>query len=209
MDHQTTEVIESKALPGIRFTLVRMVEGHRIELRKRSAAVTRKMRPLVVELGKLQQRSAKLMPRADEMGQVPAEVQQTPELEEIQDRYSELMEQIDFIEQTELEPIWISWALLSIDGEELVEGQQASKLTIGGEPINATNVAFGPPALYNEIIAAIRKRIGLQPAAAKNSSSLTTLPESEGGTKSDTTAASADAPDSTELAIATSTSPAT
>lgn len=177
MDYTSQERIESKVMPGIFFTLVKMVEGHRLELRRRAAAISAKISPLARRIEAGDQELKKIAATND-----PAIAAKVAEL---QQKINEMVEQADMIHQTELEPIWIRWGLLKVEGD----------ITINGEPPTADNLAFGPPDLYLEVLNLIRERLGISPAAIKNSSSPTTSIAQEDGTTGDTTADSAKTPE--------------
>jgi hypothetical protein len=174
MDYASQERIESKAIPGVFLTFIKMVEGHRLELRRRAAAINAKIQPLA-------RRMQITDKQAQEMEASNLDEAQRAKLTELRLAIDEMVEQANLIHQTELEPVWVQWGLLKIEGD----------LTINGAPPTAENIAFGPPELYREILATIMERLGLQADAIKNSSSPITSTAPADGATGDTTAESA------------------
>jgi hypothetical protein len=178
MDYTSEERIESKAMPGIYLTFIKMVEGHRLELRRRAAGISAKLNPLARRINSSDQQLKEIQKRV-------LDDAQSARVAELQLKIDEMAEQADLIHQTELQPIWIRWGLLKVEGD----------LTINGEPPTAENIAFGPPKLYAEIVEIIRERLGLSSGEIKNSSSPITSTAPEDGATSDTTAESAKTPE--------------
>ena len=187
-DYTSKERIESKTTPGVFLTFIRMVEGHRVELRKRAAPISSKIGPLARRIESSQK-------DIQQLKKLNLDDQQKAKLVELQMAIEEMMEQADVIHQTELEPIWVKWGLLKIEGD----------ITIDGEPATPDNIAFGPTELYGEIVTNIRERLGLSSDAIKNSSSPTTSTEPEGGQIDSTIAESAGIPETSSTPDATAT----
>jgi hypothetical protein len=190
MDYTSQERVESKAMKGVFLTYIKMVEGHRLELRRRAASVSSKITPLARQIQASDKQLQLLKGSADQA--------QLAKLMELQLAVEQMMEQADLIHQTELEPIWVRWGLLKIEAD----------FTIDGAAPTPENIAYGPTELYTEIVESIRERLGLSSEAIKNSSSPITLTAPGDGMTGDSTAESAATPETNstpqETVIATS-----
>jgi hypothetical protein len=146
MNYTSTIPIESKSSPGVRFTIRKMTKGRRDILEDQQAPFREKLRPLYEELGPLDKERAEA-----------TEAKQDFPADKLR-RWSELLAQIGRIDHREMEPQAVRFVLVSIEG-----------LDIDGEPAKLDAIMErGPDELYDEILAAVKRELGLLPAEASN-----------------------------------------
>lgn len=146
----STVVVESKAVPGVKYTLKKMTEGRRIKLR---AQIAKPARRLVEILGDIEAERIALeyhmqqKKLAEENGIDFAETYNLT-------RVSELVTERDTLDKDEIRPAYLRWGLKSVDG-----------LTIDGKPADAESIIENGSdeaiKLYEEMIAEIYKAAGL------------------------------------------------
>lgn len=208
MDFPTTRTIQSATTPGVSFTINRMVEARRTELRLQLVDIQDKVRERLRRVRRSNARIRSLLDawkdeHAEEFGKLVAVVREqrsgdkptpsllsdeqlaeirisTLDLEDSREELNVEYEKIRLIEESEIFPLWVKWGLVSVEG-----------LLIDGQPVTADSISYGPSELYNEIVRAIESEIGLTQAELKNSASPSTSDGAEGGITTDSTAISA------------------
>lgn len=183
MNYTTTIEYESKVFPEVTYVLNKMSEARRAQLRLLIAGPTAKVRNLIRELQRLEDR-------------YPAD-ENNPRDEEINRQMFDMTDQMEQISADEIDPKWLLWGLKSIAGLE-IDGQPATPKSL---------LEDGPPMLFAEIVAKIKQVAQLNGAEEKNSGSPTTSGELTGGETTNSSAVSASSSDSTPQETAQSTSP--
>jgi hypothetical protein len=178
----TTVKVESTVFPGVSFTLNKMSEARRAQLRLMIAEPTSRIRNLLREMGNLEEKypNAETSPRPEDV---------TNELLALSDK----MEQIS---SDEINPKWLKWGLKSIEGLD-IDGVPATPETL---------LSDGPPALFMEIVSEIKRVAQLSGDEEKNSASPTTSGEPTGGGTTNISAVGANSSEHTTPEIAPSTS---
>ncbi len=183
MNFVSTSKEESKTCPGVFYTLYKMSEARRAQLRLLIAEPTAKIRNLLREMTALEDRH----PVTEENPNRPEEV-----IDELL-RLSDKMEQIS---SDEINPKWLKWGLKKIEGLQ-IDDQEATPDML---------TADGPPSLFQEIVDRIKRLAQLNGEEEKNFESPTTSGEPTGGETTNTSAVGASSSDSTPLETATSIS---
>lgn len=183
MDWQSTETVPSKVADGVVYTLNRMTEGRRIELRSQIVGPEDRKREIMREATALG-----LLDQNGDESKVSAE-----KLAERED----LLIRLERIQSDEIEPAYVCWGLQSIEG-----------LTIDGEEATPEKLfTDGPPELYNEVAAIIRERVEVSPEDFPESVSRSTSEPQEGGRTNPTTAPPVNGKATTSAETVTSISP--
>lgn len=160
MNFTTSTRKESKTYPGVFYTLNKMSEAKRANLRLRIAEPTMKIRNLIRELKKLED--------------LPEEMR----TEDVLDRMTDLLEKMDLVSAQDVDPQWLLWGLKKIEG-----------LDIDDVPATPESLLeAGPPLLFDEIVEEIKKVAQLNGEDEKNSESPIISGEQTVGTTTDTTA---------------------
>jgi hypothetical protein len=171
---------ESQVFPGVFYTLHKMSEARRSQLRLKIAESTSRIRYLLREMGKVEEK----YPDADNRP------------DEATDQLIKLSDQMEEISQGSINPAWLMWGCKSIEGLE-IDGVAADPKMLH---------EFGPPALYSEIVEDIKKTAQLNGEEEKNSESPTISGEATDGAKSDSSAVTASSTDSSEVPTETAKS---
>ncbi len=164
MNFTTSVRKESKTYPGVFYTLNKMSEARRANLRLRIAEPTAKIRNLIREMQKFES---------------------LPEEQITEDalaKMTEIGDKIDVISAQDVDPQWLLWGLKKIEGLEIDDVPATPESLIDD----------GPPLLFDEIVDEIKKTAQLNGEEEKNSASPTTSGEPAVGTTTDTTVASAE-----------------
>lgn len=146
----STVVVDSKAIPGVQFTLNKMSEGRRIKLRQRIAVPARRLVEVMRDL-ETERVSIEAF-----LEQKKLAFENKIDFKEEYDvsNASRLAEEKDQIENDEIKPAYLRWGLKSVTG-----------LTIDGRPADAESIIENGTdearALYQEIIEAIFEAAGL------------------------------------------------
>lgn len=177
------QTYESKTYPGVTFVLNLITEARRIEIWRQISEPLAEVRKLTNKVHKLEQ-AEQLVPK------------DSPEAEEIFLEKLDHADSLDQIVSTRINPVYMKSVLHSIDNME-----------VDDEPLTPDRIMSGPPALYVEILAEIRKQLGITEEAAKNSESANSSLKPEDGQMIDLTATSAKKTDFIEQEIAVSISP--
>lgn len=189
MDFATTIVQDSAAAPGVKFTVYRMSERIRRELRVQLAGAFAEIREIEADRQDLVEEAAARL-RKDW-----TEVLVTELTRQERRRLTELVEREALVRDTKINPAYLQAGLASIDG-----------LLIDGAPgTTAEDLARVPGGeLYREVMQAVLTAAGLAEAKRPNSGSPSTSGAVEGGKTDDTTAPGANESSST----ASTTAPA-
>lgn len=177
-NYTSTARKESKIFPGVFYTLNRMSEARRVQLRLRIAEPTAEVRRLLREMSKIEQ--------------VPEENRDEQTMEQL----VTLADQMDVLSTQKIDPEWLRWGCKKVEGL-MIDDQEADVEML---------ISEGPPALFDEIVGEIKKLAQLSGDEEKNSESPTTSGEPTGGTTPSTSAenaASGDISESTETASTT------
>lgn len=190
MNWQSTVSRESATCPGVRFTVRRLSEGMRVEIRLRCAAALAELRDIEAE------REAWFEELAAARG-VPIDSLKVGDLTPAERRRLQgFADRIDLLQAAQIEPAYFDAGFVSVDGLEID----------GRVPDGPTLRNAGPPALYREIVAEIMRLANVGHDDAENLESPSTSgAEVDGGTQP-TTAPSAGGTDCTNPATAASIS---
>lgn len=165
----TTRKTVQSALPGfedVKFTLNKMTEGRRIKLRLSLAPHTAKLRDLMGEANRMQ------------------ETNDT-------DAAAELLEKVKVVVDDDITPAWVRWGLHKIHGLTVNVDDCATEpavLVFTADQL----IDIGPPALYAEIVTAIKAEAGITEQQQGESAPLTTSDAQVGGEKNITSAGTAE-----------------
>lgn len=184
MNFVSTSREESKTFPGVFYTLYKMSEARRAQLRLLIAEPTSRIRLLLREMGNLEDKH----PVTDENPNRP---------EEVVDELIKLSDKMEQISSDEIDPRWLKWGLKKIEGIE-IDDQPATPDSLTSD---------GPPALFREIVDRIKRLAQLNGDEEKNSESLTTSGEPTGGETTNISVVGANSSDSITSETATNTSP--
>jgi hypothetical protein len=150
--YESKQRIESKDCEGVVFTIRHLTEGPRIKLsleladqydavaklRRESAEVAERIRPLLDEAKAAQER--------DDNAAIQ-EINRRPDVIAA----ANFQQKIASIENNQIMPVYVRALLVAVEGLE-IDGQDATpELTI----------TDGPPELYREIVEAVRKELGM------------------------------------------------
>ena len=179
------ERVTLQSQPSVVVTFHAMTEGRRIELRRRVAAAAAELRHIEAQSAYLRQEYAKTdLAREQRIA--------------LYEEHMALDEEADMVLAGNIHPIYVAWGVAGIEG-----------LTIHGAPAIPATLIDGPLAVYAEVVALLKDRMGLTDTQRKNSPSPTTSNAPAGGRTSATIALSADETNSTPSATATVTTPQT
>jgi hypothetical protein len=182
MEYSSRIQIESQAFKGVAFSILKMSWKRRAELRDRQAAVRERLRaiqeqsaPLSKEYGEaVKAAKAAAQPERDKLiagGATPEAAAKAVPLGAIGidaaklRTLMDLSEQASRIDQEELTPAAVEFALAGIEGLSYTDPD------LGPDPVPATLellVARGPDELYREIAQAVARELGLLPDEASN-----------------------------------------
>ena len=171
MNFITTVRKESATFPGVFYTMNRMSEARRAQLRLRIAESTSRIRNLLREMSSIEEK-------------YPF----TPEKARPEEIDSELMvlgDKMEQISSDEINPQWLMWGLKGLEGLE-IDGVAATPELL---------ISDGPPALFTEIVTEIKRVAQLSGDEEKNSGSPTISGEQTVGEKTNTSAVSASSSD--------------
>jgi hypothetical protein len=191
--HSVRQVASEKC-PGVTFSVRVLTQGQQVELLKL-------MEPFQERLLQSQKESIELMARVRGNG---AETNGAPKGAPVKVDAQLFADQeasrikADYLVDLELNPIWMKWGLVSLEG-----------LEDDGGPVPVEEPSRFPPDLYKEILAEIHKERGLTPDQIKNWLWPTILPQSAAGPTADTTVDTASNTESIQPEIVTAISPAT
>ncbi len=182
MDFTSTQAFTSSVDPSVTFTIQKMTRGRRIKFNLQIAPLLEKERMLGAEASDVDALTDpyRLEAKKAACSCSHASEQHDPDSgaclaqdcrckwptipSELRAKTADVIGRIKNLEQMEFEPALIRWALVSIEG-----------LVIDGAPATAeTLVESGPEDVVSEIVAEIRKLIGLSPEERKNSELPTT-----------------------------------
>jgi hypothetical protein len=171
-------ITKDSALPGVRFTIREISEGQRRRLR-------RELAPAFARIADIETERAEFYTRiAERTGKPVSEIT----LDELTPRerreFDSLNEQIDFENDTAVNPVYFKAAFLGVSGL-LIEGECADDISADGL------IECGPPALVREITRAILRGAELDDPEKANLSSPSTSTAPVEGPTSDTSAANA------------------
>lgn len=227
MNYVSTKQFDSKACPGVRFVIRRMNERRRQALEETEAATAarEKLRPLFEEWNPLNRdyleayRVARAVGAKERQEYVASAPVATPGIYERLEaealerwpigklafsdeqwrRWLELKHQIQEISRRELGPAYLRGVVARIENLE-IDGQAA-----GVEEL----LADGPDELREEVLAEVKRELGLLPAEAENLSSPSTSAAAVDGGKSTGSAVPAGMSETiTAAAAGSSTGPA-
>lgn len=182
MNYITKKRIESKACPGVAFTVRTLSEGRRIEISMKAGELLAEIDMLRRQAAVVGQKAAALLDdarvalQAGDSGRLAA-IAANEDVAEA----TRLGNRIRSLERDQVFPLYVAALLASVDG-----------LEIDGSPATAAQWREYPPELYSEIVAAVRLEIGLTGDESGNSQSPGTSHAGEAGQTSNTTAESAD-----------------
>jgi hypothetical protein len=165
---------ESKTFPGVFYTLNKMSEARRANLRLRIAEPTSKIRNLLREMGKIEE-------------SYPPTQENRPEA--VMDDLMKLADQMEELSASKINPEWLKWGCKKIEGLE-IDGVEATPELL---------ITDGPPILFAEIVDEIKRLAQLNGDEEKNSASPTTSGAVTDGTSSDSSAATASSTASSEV----------
>lgn len=178
MNYISTITKDSAALPGVRFTIREISEGQRRRLRRELAPAFARIADIETERAEFYERIA------ERTGKPVAEIT----LDELTPRerreFDSLNEQIDFENDTAVNPVYFKAAFLGVKGLS-IEGKPADDIDAEGL------IECGPPALVREITVAILRGAELDDAEKANLSSPSTSTAPVEGQTSGTNAGSA------------------
>lgn len=162
---------ESKSCDGVAYTIRHLTEGRRIELALKLAGVHDKIDALRAKAGGIQEKLKPLVEKAKAKEIADSELSLHPDCISA----ASIWRQIEAVESCEILPVYVRALLVSVEG-----------LEIDDAPATPDNITEGPPELYAEISAAVKRELGLTPDEQGNSESPTTSPAP--GTATNTTA---------------------
>ncbi len=165
---------ESKLFPGVFYTLTKMSEARRANLRLRIAEPTSKIRNLLREMGKIEER-------------YPI-VEGSSRPDDVIDELMKLADQMEEVSANKINPEWLRWGCKKIEGLQ-IDGVEATPEAL---------IDDGPPALFAEIVDEIKRVAQMNGEEEKNSESPTTSGAVTDGTSSDSSAATANSTVSSE-----------
>jgi hypothetical protein len=192
MNFSSTITIKSEAYPEVSYTIRRMTEGTRTDLMLGLADTLSQIRDIQADVQCLD-----LPPRKDD-GTFEEGHDVDPH---VFAKAAGLNDKIRILRKTTVDPAYAKVCLVGVQG-----------ITIDGvdDPTDLDFIRrYGPERLYGDIVNSIRSEVEMSEEDKENLGSPTTSDAAAGGQTSDTTASSADSKDSTLIAIATSSSPAT
>lgn len=163
---------ESTTFPGVFYTLNKMSEARRSQLRLKIAEPNSQIRLKLREMERIEKEYPELEARP----------------EELMDQILALAEEMDEIQMNKIDPEWIRWGLKSVEGLEIDDEPATPELLISA----------GPPKLFSEILGEIKAQAQLNGEEEKNSESPTTSGQPTDGKTNDTSAELASSSESSE-----------
>jgi hypothetical protein len=176
----------SKSCDGVAFTIRHLTEGRRIDLSMKLAGVYEKIDALRTKAGSIHEKLKPVIERAKAGELEDAALSLHPDVIAA----SAIQRQIDAVESCEIMPVYVRALLHSVE-----------EMEIDDVPATPETIIEGPPELYAEITAVIRKELGLTPAEEGNSES-PTISSAPGQATNPTTAEPANAVETGAIAAA-------
>lgn len=181
LESKTT--FESKAFPGIKFTIRKYTEGVRHELRRLTAGNGRELNEAGAEMARL---------RDEYVAAIEADPAAKPTPE-----FLEAISRVDDIRSCQIEPAYVRAAFVSVDGVQ-----------IDGRPLTANDVIQSAPReLYTELYTFIADEYGLTEREKGESEPPSICGAAEGGSDQSSNAPTASDKDSTSAETAAVISP--
>lgn len=191
MDFITSKKHDSKAFPGVSFSVRTLTEGVRIKLSLALASHYAMIADLRAQADQMIRRVKPVIEQAErDKDFVGANAH--PEVQAA----ARLQGQIASIERDRIQPEYVQHMIEAVEGA-----------TIAGQPITPENILQAPPELFEEMIAACKRELGLEPQEQGNSASPSTSPALEGGMTNSTIAGAASSVGNTDIATAPASSP--
>jgi hypothetical protein len=202
-DYNSKLEFQSSLYTDVSFTLRRMSEGRKAELRRALAKFNSAYRELQHQLIEIDQRRTPIKDKATGEIQVNKDTGEpltefTNPLDRIE--YLNVLSDMDTLEANEAKPLYLKWAIESVHGMRIdgVENPTADLL-----------IDSGPPDLTDEVLQEIKRLCGLTPSEQKNSASASISSAAEETPTTDTAADPVSETDTTASETAQSTSAAT
>ncbi|MFN3323416.1 MAG: hypothetical protein ACK5AZ_07970 [Bryobacteraceae bacterium] len=191
-ESKTTQQSKLEGFQGVSFTVNKLTEGVRIQLRLKLADALARLRDIEAEREEFFESLAQGKGKPFEEIRVS---ELTAKERRVLDGFND---RIDIINETEVNPAYFQAGFVSVEGLEID----------GTKPDAETLRKAGPPALYREILAAIFSNGGLTAEEKENLESPSTSGAAVDGQTSSTNAPSAESTASMSDATVESISPA-
>jgi hypothetical protein len=163
--YSDTIQIESKVCPGVTFVVRKMTVARRERLEELQEGTLQSMKELQTKIEPLAKEFRERAAAAKQEGAAPMEFPAS-KLSEIVDLHA----RIKRIDRLQMSPILVKFGLESIEGLEYRGVRETEAIPATLELL----IDRGPDDLYDEIAAAVRHELGLEPPEAENLSSPST-----------------------------------
>ncbi|MCC6591608.1 MAG: hypothetical protein IT168_33285 [Bryobacterales bacterium] len=162
MNYSSKERIESKTCQGVVFVIRKLTEGRRIELSLALAETYDKLHLLRREAAKVATRAKSLLAEAD-AARIAGDINKLAEINNHPDTLETIHAWKKYynFERDSIWPVYCKMLLHSVEGLEVDDNPAPPEMAIKD----------GPPELYEEILAAVKKQLGLTEEEQGNSES--------------------------------------